>query len=545
MKSTIPIKAIDIRLPSPPVQELQGRSLARIEELNVAVIDNGKGRQQFGNFEAAFREVTTRLEDHGARVSRHVLDLLHLGESDIRDRAKTFESFDASVIGVADTGVSAPTALLAVALDALGLRVVILSQGIGTTTITGMLDQLGRQIPTVELQSWRLSSAEEVIEEMEILWPRIDEGLRAAPSTSGVADSPRHSLPHLSLNGPDLTSEFTERMAIDGFGDGLPLIAPTLPRVSQMMDAMGVTNDETVWDPIGSRSTPVTGSQVAALAVMAGCHERAASIVIEAFRCMQEPGFRLFQAAITTHPAGTLVLVSGPAADKAGMTASFGSLGPLVATNAAIGRAIALSYGFLLGMRPGHGDISLQGSPAEFTYCVAENTTDSPWQSQSQDLFGDKSSSSVTVLKCEGPHNILDNVSTTPEGLLKSIADTASSLGGNNLYVHGAQTVVFLNPEHARIIADAGWQKSDAQAFLFETARRKRDQLVGRGIVPNWDYDVADQVPIARKASDIVIVVVGAPGPQSQVAIPWGYSRGATRLLKPPLPTDSKPPWIS
>lgn len=37
-----------------------------------------------------------------------------------------------------------------------------------------------------------------------------------------------------------------------------------------------------------------------------------------------------------------------------------------------------------------------------------------------------------------------------------------------------------LKPEHARIIATAGWTKRDVQLFLFDHARRDRSELVGR-----------------------------------------------------------------
>jgi hypothetical protein len=293
---------------------------------------------------------------------------------------------------------------------------------------------------------------------------------------------------------------------------------------------MAVPPSEILWPPVAPRTVPVQATDVAALAVMAGCPPSVAPIVLEAFRAMAEPEFRLFQAAITTHPSGTLVLVSGPAAAAVGMGSGHGALGPGNRASATIGRAVALSYSFLLGMRPGRGDLTLQGSPAEYTYCVAETGAGSPWPSLHEDLLAD-GRSTVTVLKCEAPHNVLDNTSKTAVGLLGSIADTACALGGNNLYNPRAQTVVFLNPEHARIIAEDGWSKRDVQMFLFERARRRRADLVCRGITTTWAPWVGDLVPIVEDPADILVVVTGAPGPQSQVAIPWGYSRGVTRPL--------------
>lgn len=515
--------------PRPPVQF--GRATRRLPHLlrkHVALVDNGKSRSEFGNYAAVFDHLRHQLALLECRIDVRAADLLHFDENDLRQLAADLSTLDAAILGVADTGVSAPTTMLAAELERLGVATVTLSQGLGESVVAGMSRALAPELAYVTLESTRLDSYTTVLAEIRGLWPDIVKGL-TQPSLPAVSAPRRNEYQELELTGPDISREFSAAMTASGFGDGLPLIAPTEDRVAGMLAAMSVAAEAEVWPPIATRQLPVTGWDAAALAVMAGCRPAAGRIVLTALTCMAEPAYRLFQAAITTHPSGTLVFVSGPAAEQAGITSGCGSLGPAPTANAAVGRTIALSYGFFLNMRPGEGDITVQGSPAEFSYCTGENVLESPWNSLSQDLLG--CDSSVTVLKCEGPRNVLDNVSTTPESLLGSLADTASALGGNNLYVHGAQTMLFLSPEHARIFASRGWTKQDIQRRFFKQARRHKKDLAGRGIAPNWDPNIGDSVPVAAGPQDILVTVTGASGPQSQIAVPWGYSRGVTRPL--------------
>jgi hypothetical protein len=106
-----------------------------------------------------------------------------------------------------------------------------------------------------------------------------------------------------------------------------------------------------------------------------------------------------------------------------------------------------------------------------------------------------------------------------------------ATLGSNAAYVAGAETMLLLNPEHAQLLAEAGWTKRDVQEFLFDAARNPREDLRDRGIAPIWPawFDKAERVPVMPSARDLLVTVVGGAGPASQVAIPWGYSRAITR----------------
>ncbi|MEK7874203.1 MAG: hypothetical protein AAB502_10150 [Chloroflexota bacterium] len=117
-----------------------------------------------------------------------------------------------------------------------------------------------------------------------------------------------------------------------------------------------------------------------------------------------------------------------------------------------------------------------------------------------------------------------------PEALLKTIASTAATQGGNNM-THLGQLLLMLNPSHAKMIADAGWSKQDVKDYLFETARHPveivRPQLA-RAIFPAYFLKLP-RVPVMRSPDDVIVVVCGGRGPQSMVAVPWGLASAVSR----------------
>src|SRR5260370_28096200 len=90
-----------------------------------------------------------------------------------------------------------------------------------------------------------------------------------------------------------------------------------------------------------------------------------------------------------------------------------------------MGRAVRLILLNVGGAWPGRYDMATQGSPAKFSYCMAENEAASPWGPMAA---GD----TVTVYGGEGPHNVNDHVSTTAHGILTTLFDTSVSLGSND-----------------------------------------------------------------------------------------------------------------
>ena len=164
-----------------------------------------------------------------------------------------------------------------------------------------------------------------------------------------------------------------------GWSDGLPLVPPTVERVERMLAYCDRPWDEPV-AAIAPRYGAATPLRLAANAVMAGCRPEYFPLIVLAIEAMCEEPFNLYGIQATTHLCAPLIIVNGPVARELGINCGHNAFGPGVQSNATIGRAIRLALVNIGGAIPGLGDMSTFGSPAKYSYCVAENEADSPWE---------------------------------------------------------------------------------------------------------------------------------------------------------------------
>jgi hypothetical protein len=222
-----------------------------------------------------------------------------------------------------------------------------------------------------------------------------------------------------------------------------------------------------------------------------------------------------------------------------------GVFGPGFVANATIGRAIRLVMMNLGGGRPGVRDFSTQGTPAKFSYCIAENVDDSPWPEFHTTRGYAPGDSAVTVVGVEGPQGVNDHESTEPARNLDLVADVLGHLGGNNWYASdtASDVVVVLSPEHAGMAGEAGWSRQDVQRYLYHRVMRPVSDLSRGG---QWDLrtwspwmhalgrDESTKVPIVETPDDIMVLVAGGPGKFSSVMVSMG---NICRAVTAPIPT--------
>ena len=320
---------------------------------------------------------------------------------------------------------------------------------------------------------------------------------------------------------------FTER----NWADGLPIVAPTEERVSAMLGGRDGARSLGMMPPLWRQ---VTLDKLAVNAVMAGCEPRAFAIIVAAVEAMLDRAFNLYGVQATTHPVAPLLVVNGPYGREVGLHSGSGCFGPGFRANATIGRAVRLILLNLGGAWPGRYDMATQGSPAKFSYCIAENEAASPWGP----LAG---GDTVTVYGGEPPHNVNDHVSTTASGILTTLCDTAVSLGSNvGWYFSQSQLLVVLGPEHARTIADDGFTRGDVQRFVYEHARLPlgRLKLAGMWGMHDWPAwmnavtDPATLMPQVPSPDDVFVVVAGGSGKHSAVVPNCTFSRAVSREIR-------------
>ena len=352
-----------------------------------------------------------------------------------------------------------------------------------------------------------------------------------------TADLPTHIDPgHIDPGHIDVASTdpdvVMQTYAEQGWGDGLPLVAPTEERVAAMLSSLGDVNPDAVIATLPPRSGQATTRMIAVNAVLAGCAPEHLPVLIAAVRALAAPELNLRGVNATTHPVAPLLIVHGAAAVTGGYNGGLGAFGPGNRANAATGRALRLILLHIAGATPGPGDASTQGGPAKYTYCVAENAEESPWGSYAHDA-GVLADSAVTLHCGEAPHNVHDMESNDPAAVLDKVASVMTQWGSNNAPISQGEYFVALCPEHAALCADDGWTREHVASYLFNRARVRvgdaRAAFAGQAWAP-WQLRLRDDdfVAMTEHPRNIKVLVVGGPGKHSCVIPSWGMTKSVT-----------------
>ncbi|MBI2197384.1 MAG: hypothetical protein HYU42_02105 [Candidatus Rokubacteria bacterium] len=351
--------------------------------------------------------------------------------------------------------------------------------------------------------------------------------------------SPEVRLASKTVDLPDSPEAIDAYFVEHQWSDGLPVVPPTEARVRGMLAAVRRDPQESLGDmPPGWRAATI--EKLAINAVMAGCLPSYFPVIVAAAEAMLDPAFNLYGVQATTHPVAPLLIVGGDYARTIGMHWGSGCFGPGHRANATIGRALRMILLNLGGAWPGHGDMATQGQPSKYSYAVAENEPDTPWEPLRVALGFRPEDSTVTVFGAEGPHNVNDHVSTTAAGILTNCCSVMTTLGSNvGWYMSQSQVLLVLGPEHAATIARSGFSRRDVQEFCFNHARMALRELRLGGMYgihewPAWMNAIQDEdvrLPIVLSPEDILVMVAGGPGKHSAVVPNCTFSRTVTRRI--------------
>ena len=356
-----------------------------------------------------------------------------------------------------------------------------------------------------------------------------------------------HSLFEGNFNGPDAPESFNAPETLDainalvyrrGWTDGLPVVPPTSARVEAMLEGWESGELLSLVEPKLGRATV---AKVAANAVMAGLEPAQFPILLAATRALGEAPLNLKALQTTTHPATVMVMVNGPAAESAGLNATYNAMGQGRLANAALGRALRFVLLNIGGAAPGVLDRSTQGSPAKFAFSFAENEADNPWGGFHTTRGYEAGHSTVTLAGVEGPHNVNDHFGRNAEEILLTIAGSMATTGCNNCYL-GGEIMLILGPEHAEVIAADGFSRRDVQQFLLERAI-----IPGHHISEAQGRAMAARVPdrfigedwrngsrILSAPEELQIAVAGAAGRHSCLLFSFGTTRAVTMAITDP-----------
>ncbi len=282
------------------------------------------------------------------------------------------------------------------------------------------------------------------------------------------------------------------------FGDALPVIPPTEDRVQRMLEACPIDRHEVI-----ARVPPCFGAatieKIAANAVMAGCRPEMMRVLVPLIRAVCDERFNAHGLQATTHFAAPLIVVNGPVRHELGFHSGQNLFSNVSRANSTLGRALQLILLQIGGARPTAIDMSALGNPGKFSYCIAENEEESPWEPLHVENGFSREQSAVTLFGGEAPHGVSEHKARTARGVLKTIAYSLATVWSYRVCLM-AEALLIGCPEHAATIRRDGWSKQDVRQFLFENTG-----------VPHRCFDGEEGEGIAFRDAYRTITIDGEP----------------------------------
>jgi len=341
----------------------------------------------------------------------------------------------------------------------------------------------------------------------------------------------------VSFDAPDDIEAINRLYRDKRWSDGLPIVPPSQARVARMLASVATHGRDDVVATLAPAFNAATVERIAINAVMAGCDPALMPPLIAAVDAIASPEFNLQAIQATTNSVAVWVLVNGPAAAALDFNATFNCLGEGAWANATLGRALRLVLRNIGGALPGELDRATHGQPGRYSFCCAENEASTPWAPLHVERGFPTTSSTVTVIGAEGTMNMNSHSKDAGE-LVRVFAETMQHPPSNE-YTHGGEPWLIIGPEHAQILAGAGYSKADVKTALWEATKMQGRRMALRDFeraVQSRRKELGDitadtLLPISPSADGIGIVVAGGPGTHTVYVPCFGNSRAVTRAF--------------
>jgi hypothetical protein len=280
--------------------------------------------------------------------------------------------------------------------------------------------------------------------------------------------------PDTGAPDPDAARQAIEYCYEQDWSDGLPLVPASQPFVDEFL-AQTRRDPADVIGGLEQVGRTCTVWLAAINAAMAGCRPEYFPVVLAAFDAlMAERAARGGGWQSTSGPA-PLIVVNGPVRGKLGFNGTGGVFGPGFRANATVARAIGLIVRNALGIRPHVLEQATQGIPGRWSICIAENEEESPWEPLSVEAGQPAGTSAVSATLLRTSEFVDNRHTQDPEQILWDFADTISRTGA--LIFRDTSCGVVFCPEHAQLLAGAGYSKADVKAWLVEHCGRSGAEL--------------------------------------------------------------------
>jgi len=292
--------------------------------------------------------------------------------------------------------------------------------------------------------------------------------------------------PHDPQLDPDAAQAAIEYCYEQGWSDGLPLVPATEPVVEAFLATVARDPGEVIGH-LKQIDRAVTVRTLAINAVMAGCKPDYFPVVLAAWQALAAERATNGGGWQSTSGPAPLIVVNGPIRKELGLNSSGGVFGPGFRPNMTIPRAVGLTVRNGYGLHPHELEQATQGLPGRWSICFGENEEESPWPPLAEDLGEHSVSGNAVTATLLRTSEYVDNRHTSSaEQLLGDFADTIGRSGAW-IFTHAQVGIVFC-PEHAQLLASAGYDRAAVRSFLAERSGRTTAQLAAAG------KDVHDRV---------------------------------------------------
>lgn len=331
---------------------------------------------------------------------------------------------------------------------------------------------------------------------------------------------------------PDDIWEAQEFFEKKGWSDGLPIIPPTEERVAKMLAATQRKPEESI-GAVPPRWAQATVEKIAINAVIAGCKPEYMPTLIACVEAITDPRLNLYALQATTGGPAVMIIINGPIRKELNVNGGPNALGEGWRANATIGRFVQLVKRNIGGSYPGTTCKATLGWPGKYSICVGENEEESPWEPLHVERGFKAEQSTVTAISADASIRASDLDSTKAVGILTNFAQRMEGPSG-------PEAIMVVCPEHAKIIAGDGFSKRDVQRFVWERAAYRMkdlpDETFAQRVKRRSDLKLSRDsvIPVTDKPEDILVIVAGGDGSQSQYIHVWGQSTpegGSTRSV--------------
>jgi peroxiredoxin len=344
----------------------------------------------------------------------------------------------------------------------------------------------------------------------------------------------------ITLPDQDDPFEFCMRQ----FGDALPVVPPTIERVQAMLEASHLPPESVV-----ARVAPCYGEatveKIAANAVMAGCAPELMRVLLPLVRAACDERFNIHGVQATTHFAAPLVLINGPVRKQLGFWSRQNVFSNVARANSTLGRALQLILLNIGGARPDGIDMSALGNPGKFSYCIAENEEQSPWEPFQVGRGFTADQSTVTLFAGEPPHGVSEHNAQRGKPILKAISRALATVWSYRMCLIN-EAVVILCPEHVKTLHRGGFTKQQVRDSLFESTgiplrhyQDTEDRGEGMQMAAHYSEVMIDGEPCYRKFRSPealhIVVAGGTAGKFSAVIGSWASGAAGSQMVTYPI----------